>query len=70
MTKKFIFLKTFENSGRWHLFYSWGDIREKKMKSFRGENTVHLKKDSPFTAGDRLLIWFEASPGGIPFLSD
>merc|ERR1719285_67311 len=42
------------------------------MKSFRGQNTVSLVKNSPYNVGDRLLLWFEAPAGqyGLEFLEE
>jgi len=59
--------------GRWHLFYSWGYTLDRHMKTLRGQSTVSLDKNRyPWTAGDRLLLWFEAPAGqyGIEFLED
>ena len=51
-------------SGRWFIFYAWGYSQDAHMVGSVGNFEVSLdKKGSSHTVGDRLMIWFDASPG-------
>jgi len=55
-------------SGRWFIFYAWGYSQDAHMVGSVGNFEVSLdKKGSSHTVGDRLMIWFDASPGTYTF---
>lgn len=55
-------------SGRWFIFYAWGYSQDAHMVGSVGTFEVSLdKKGSRYTLGDRLMIWFDASPGKYTF---